>query len=121
MPDQMQEAFDGLKVVLARHASQLLVEVESAREFTLNTPYSERWKRPLLFGSVQRKKNYVAFYLMPVYMFPDLLVGVSPALRKRMQGKSCFNFKAHDEGLFEELAHLTQRSIARMTAEGYVG
>jgi hypothetical protein len=35
---------------------------------------------------------------------------MSPALKKRMQGKACFNFTAVDEALFKELAALTRRS-----------
>ncbi len=34
---------------------------------------------------------------------------MSPDLKKRMQGKSCFNFKTPDPVLFEELAALTRR------------
>ncbi len=44
---------------------------------------------------------------MPVYVNPALLEAISPELRKRMQGKSCFNFKTIDMQLFEELAALT--------------
>ena len=50
---------------------------------------------------------------MPVYMFPDLLEGISPELRKHMQGKSCFNFRKVDPALFSELAELTCRSAER--------
>jgi hypothetical protein len=59
-------------------------------------------------------KRYVSFYLMPVYGSPGLLGGISPGLRKRMQGKACFNFSAIDEDLLAELADLTKRGI-----EGY--
>lgn len=55
-------------------------------------------------------KNYVSFYLMPVYAQSALQDAISPALRKRMQGKSCFNFVAVDEPLFQELTQLTARS-----------
>jgi hypothetical protein len=37
---------------------------------------------------------------------------MSPGLRKRMQGKSCFNFTKLDEELFAELAVLTERTAA---------
>jgi len=67
----------------------------------------------MYFGSVQIKKNYVSFHLMPVYAFPDLLNNCSAALKKRMQGKACFNFTAIDEPLFAELADLVQRSVVR--------
>ena len=63
------------------------------------------------FGAVQIKKNYVSYHLMPIYAFPELLDGLSPELKKRMQGKSCFNFKAVDRSLFTELGALAKRGI----------
>ena len=70
------------------------------------------------FGGVEVKKNYVSAHLMPVYTHPDLLDQASPALRKRMQGKSCFNFKALDEPLMAELGELIDRGAARFKADG---
>jgi hypothetical protein len=60
-------------------------------------------------------KRYVSYYLMPVYASPELQQGLSPELRKRMQGKSCFNFSAIDEPLFAELADVTARGIPAFT------
>jgi len=60
-------------------------------------------------------KAYVSFYLMSVYASPDLLKGMSPELKKRMQGKSCFNFKEVDEKLFKELAQLTRAGAAQFS------
>jgi hypothetical protein len=74
----------------------------------------------LFFGKVEIGKRYVGFHLMPVYMHPDLLDGVSPELRKRMQGKSCFNFTRTDPALLAELSDLTARSVARMKADGFI-
>ena len=58
-------------------------------------------------------KSYVSYYLMPVYALPDLAAGVSPELKRRMQGKACFNFTRIDEALFSELATLTATGIER--------
>ena len=44
------------------------------------------------FAGTRLGKRYVSYYLMPVYVEPSLLDGISPELRRRMQGKSCFNF-----------------------------
>ncbi len=55
------------------------------------TPHS--MGKDVWFGAVQTRKRYVSYHLMAVYMFPELLQGMSPELRKRMQGKSCFNFR----------------------------
>lgn len=46
--------------------------------------------------------------LKPVYTHAELAAKISPALKKRMQGKSCFNFKVADEELFDELEALTR-------------
>lgn len=58
-------------------------------------------------------KRYVSYYFMPVYGMPELLDGISPELRRRMQGKVCFNFTRVDDTLFAELATLTADGIAR--------
>jgi hypothetical protein len=50
---------------------------------------------------------------MPVYVFPQLLDGVSTDLMRRMQGKSCFNFKTVDEVLLTELAGLTGKGLEK--------
>ena len=59
----------------------------------------------------QIKKKYVSFYLMPVYVNPKLLERISTGLKKRMQGKSCFNFKTIDKQLMDELAGLTKKGF----------
>ena len=48
---------------------------------------------------------------MPVYVNPKLLGGISTELKKRMQGKSCFNFKTIDKQLMDELAGLTKKGF----------
>ncbi len=119
MADQVDllPVFERLKPMLDG-VEGAIVTVDSEGNYCLNTPYAPKYKKELFLGAVQVKKNYVSYYLMPVYMFPDLLEGLSPALEKRMQGKSCFNFKAIDETLFGELKDLTLKSLERMRSEG---
>ncbi len=106
--------FEELKSILKPFAQELTVTADTAEVYSIDGPYSEKWRKQLFFGSAQIKKNYVSFYLMPVYMFPDLLKDLSPGLKKRMQGKSCFNFKKAEPELFEELARLTRKSVERV-------
>jgi hypothetical protein len=61
-------------------------------------------------------KRYVSYYLMGVYGDDGPDASISPELKRRMQGKSCFNFSRVDEALFRELDDLTARSIARQPA-----
>ena len=109
------EVFQQLRAILQPYAKSLTVTVDTAEGYSIDGPYSEKWKKPVFFGAAQIKKNYVSFYLMPVYMFPELLKDVSPELKKHMQGKSCFNFKKVEPDLFNELASLTHNGFDRFT------
>jgi hypothetical protein len=109
--------FEKLKNILEPYAEKLTLKADTSDSYYIDGPYSEKWKKELFFGSAQIKKNYVSFYLMPVYMYPDLLEGVSPELKKHMQGKSCFNFKKVEPALFRELADLTRKGAERFQQE----
>jgi hypothetical protein len=113
-----QEVFDRLRAIMSRHGRGLTTVAGARGEITLTGPVMKRWNKELWFGSVRIGKVYVSYHLMPVYMYPDLLRGVSPALRARMQGKSCFNFKRVDEDHFAELDRLTRTSVDRLRREG---
>ncbi len=122
-PQDFPLVFQQLKAILQPFAPHLTVKADTGETYYLDGPFSPKYKKELFFGSAQVKKNYVSFYLMPVYMDPELLKGISPGLKKHMQGKSCFNFKKVEPALFEELAALTrkgfesfmQREFDRMT------
>jgi hypothetical protein len=115
--DDFSTVFEGLKNILKPYAEKLTLRTDTPDTYYLDGPYSETWGKHLFFGSAQIKKNYVSFYLMPVYMYPELLKDVSPALKKRMQGKSCFNFKKVEPELFEELAALTRKGAEKFKEE----
>jgi hypothetical protein len=109
--------FEQLKNILKPYAENLTLKTDTPDTYYIDGPYSEKWKKQLFFGSAQVKKNYVSFYLMPVYMYPDLLQDISPELKKRMQGKSCFNFKKVEPNLFKGLALLTRKSVEKFQQE----
>ena len=108
--------FEQLKSILKPYEKNLTVTANTSADYSLDGPYSEKYKKAIFFGAAQIKKNYVSFYLMPVYMFPDLLKEMSPELKNHMQGKSCFNFKKVEPDLFKELADLTRQGIDRFRA-----
>ncbi len=121
MPTQTEfpVVFETLKSILKPYAKKLTVKVDTAEGYSLDGPYSEKWKKELFFASTQVKKNYVSFYLMPVYMYPDLLKNISPELKKHMQGKSCFNFKKIEKSLLDELSQLTKQGFERFVKDEY--
>lgn len=109
--------FEQLKNILKPYARNLTVKTDTPDTYYLDGPYSEKWKKEIFFGAAQIKKNYVSFYLMPVYMYPELLKDISPELKKRMQGKSCFNFKKVEPDLFKELKVLARKGVDKFKKE----
>jgi len=92
----MNDVFEALRALLQAHTNSLDITQDEPGAFWVNTFHVMSNGKPLFFGAVQTRKNYVSYHLMPVYVNPALLSTVSPELKKRMQGKSCFNFKAAD-------------------------
>ena len=111
--DAFPETFQTLRAILQRHRGRLLVVADTADNFALASPTMlDRTGRPLFAAAVQIKKSYVSYHLVPVYVQPALLDTLSPALRKRMQGKSCFNFTTIAPAEARELAALTRKGLA---------
>lgn len=103
--------FQQLKQILVPYASEMLVKADSDEHYYLDThKIYPKNKLPVFFGSVKIGKNYVSFHLMPVYACPSLLENMTDELKKRMQGKSCFNFKQEIEpAVIDELTDITAR------------
>jgi hypothetical protein len=119
MPD-LSSVFAELRKIMAPYAAKLVATRDDPQDLYIDTKHVQKNKKPLFFGAVQIKKSYVSFHLMPVYMKPELLDSVSPELKSRMQGKSCFNFSAVEPALLQELAALTKSSYASYKAQGFV-
>jgi hypothetical protein len=106
------QLFGRFKAMLAPYTKDMYVSADTSQWFGVDmAPEAER-NPTTWFGATRVGKRYVSYYLMPIYVKPDLLDDVSPELRKRMQGKSCFNFAKVDEQLLAELEDLTRRGYA---------
>lgn len=122
MPDKnnFPDVFAKLKTIFQPYLKKMDVVGDGQTCYLLNTRHIMKNKQPLCFGGVRMGKAYVSFYLMSVYACPDLLKSMSPELKKRMQGKSCFNFREVDEKLFKELTRLTKAGAAKFTDERFI-
>ncbi|WP_437725979.1 hypothetical protein [Sorangium sp. So ce861] len=114
-------AFEALRSILQRHARDLVVVHDTPDNYYLDTRTTAPNGKPLFFGAARAGRAYTSFYLMPVYTNPELLGGVSPELKKRMQGKSCFNFKTREPALLDELETLTGRCFEQWKSAGRIG
>ena len=109
MPD-LDVVHDRLRDILAPYRDDLSVTRDGPEGLVLEVPGLEGKPWGYVAGT-RMGKRYVSFYLMPVYGSSGLANTISPELRKRMQGKSCFNFTTVDEGLFAELSELAAKGI----------
>ena len=102
--------FERFKTMLAPYAARMHVAGDGPVMYGVDmAPEGER-DPSTWFAGTRLGKRYVSYYLMPIYVQPALLDEISPELRRRMQGKSCFNFAKVDEPLLAELEVLTQKS-----------
>jgi hypothetical protein len=113
MAADFEAVFALLKPVLGKYSKHLRVKADTSVEYTLvgksPSPFPQHKGHGMYFGSVRLGKAYVSFHLMPLYMNPTLTKTISPSLKKRMQGKTCFNFKNRPEAeILSELRRLTQ-------------
>lgn len=100
-----------LRQIFDPYRNDLTVSKEGPDGIYLDTPGHEGQPYGYV-GGTRLGKAYVSYYLMGVYD-GELAKSISPELKRRMQGKCCFNFTRIDEPLFDELETLTAKSIAR--------
>lgn len=106
--EALELVFAELRQRFLQSSSGMNVATDMPGNLVLKAPWCEPDKaEPAWFGAVQLKKNYVSCHLMPLYTLPKLRERLPPALQKRMQGKSCFNFKKPEPELFDSLEQLT--------------
>lgn len=108
---EFSAVFGALRAILAAHANSLEVTQDTRDCFSTSSLRLRYKGYPAMFGTVRLGKSYVSFHFMPVYMNQQLCRTISPELKKRMQGKACFNFKTVDRELFRQLAELTAAGL----------
>lgn len=118
--ETLDEVFERLREIMIPFANDLDLKKDMPGSVYIDTLHLMKNSKPLFFGAVQLKKRYVSYHLMPVYVNPELLGDISDRLRKRLHGKSCLNFTAVDDELFEELRQLTRAGHDFYRKAGYV-
>jgi hypothetical protein len=120
MADSYQVVFQQLSQLMSPYVGRLRCTENTDTRLSVDTDHVVASGKPLWFGGVEIKKNYVSYHLMPVYTSPELLKDVSAELRARMQGKSCFNFTRLEPHIAAELAKLTDAAFEHYRTQGYV-
>ncbi len=112
--------FAALQKVLKPYERHLRVLPYKPEYYCLVTRQTVLKKKLVWFAAIRMGKNYVSYHFMPVYRNPAMQRRIPPELKKRMQGKACFNFSEVDPGLFRQLADLTAAGFEGYRALKYV-
>lgn len=119
-PGAPSALFVALRDLLLAHKDALAVVHDTGTHFYANCRDGDSKGKAQFFGAVKVSARKHAFHFMPIYDFPELLLGLSPALKKHMQGKSCFNFEVMDPTLLQELQQLIEQGVSRYKKAGKV-
>jgi len=115
--DEFPVLFERFKAMLQPYLGRLYVSGDGPGQYSVDTAPDETRSPATWFAATRIGKRYVSYYLMPIYADPSLGDDLSPALRKRRQGKSCFNLTTVDEALLAELEALTARGFAQTAGD----
>ena len=74
--------FNRLKAIMSPLESRLTRLEDEPGDYSLESHVIGPHGRPIWFGGVQVNKRYVSYHLMPVYVHPELLEGLSDGLKK---------------------------------------
>lgn len=111
--ESLGEAFEALKKIYKALKTNFNVAEDSNVCYMLESKAPMYKGKPMCIGAVRKGKSYVSFHLMALYCFPEMKKSISPELKRRMQGKQCFNFVETDPSLFAELTELAAEGARR--------
>jgi hypothetical protein len=97
----------------------VIAQAPKPGDYHLLIPSILHRKKPMFLAGLRTGKNYVSFHLLSVYYNPDLAKSMSPALKKRKQGKACFNFTQIDPDCFAELKRLTAAGLKKFNSREF--
>jgi hypothetical protein len=102
--------FSALRQIL-ESVDGIAVQMDKPGTYYTEIPGLLHRGKPLFFAGIKTGKNYVSYHLLPVYYRPELNDLLSPELKKRKQGKACFNFTSIDKKCFAELRKLSAHGL----------
>jgi hypothetical protein len=118
-----------LRGILQQHANEFHVSTDTTTGYCLEAPVGpatiRAWRgktkmKMIPVAWVQSGKSYVSYHHMALYGNSKLRDGLSEELSRRMQGKTCFNFRVPADVPLSELQTLTARGLAAMRSDGFI-
>ncbi|MHA2224807.1 MAG: hypothetical protein ACXAC8_06360 [Candidatus Hodarchaeales archaeon] len=123
--ENLSELFSEIKVILEKHSKGLDAKTETiGSQAKVKKPAYHLYgskevslfgKKPekTYIGGVIQQKNYVSFYLMPIYSHPELSENLDQDLKKDLKGKSCFNIRKKTPRTLELIEDVLEKGIKK--------
>lgn len=117
------EIFQSIRAVLQPYTavgfetsinSDTAFELYTAQVVTLNHK-----NQKLYFAGVKILKNQVSFYLMFIYMHPELNQLLHPDLLQLLKGKCCFHIKKLDDHLLNLISQALDIGFTHYKQQGW--
>lgn len=128
--DSLERIYESLSGLLARHAppfklcevgvrNKQSVQLVVPKPVVISGAYGGKPTNVMLAAAILQK-GFVGFYLMCIYMKPEMKKKLSPALLKLLKGKSCFQVKKLDAGLTNDIASAVESGRRDYEGRGWV-
>ncbi len=116
----LSQVFEALAAILVPYARLFQSEMHPNMGYCLKASHG-RPAKELYFGGVRLHSDHAKYHLFLLYSYPELEAGMSPELRQRLEGKTCFRIERFDRELFVELEALTRACFERFRSAGLFG
>ena len=113
----LTSSFYALRAILQRHRPWLVVKPDKPGDYQAYGSGALRGKR-VHFARIRIGKRHVSFQLFPLDVERALTRAITPRLRKRMQGTSCFNFEKTDPAELRDLTKLVRLAATSFKKSG---
>lgn len=74
----------------------------------------------MYFAGTILQKNFVSLYFMPMYCHPEHFQDMDPRLKKLVKGKACFNIKALDPELIDQIDQTILQGKSLYQQDGWI-
>lgn len=130
--ENLEEIFKELKKILEGNSSDFLerdkyIGSKAKQEKpgfhlygNINISLFGKKPQPTYIAGVIQQKNYVSFYLSPIYSHPELYTDISSDLKKVLKGKSCFNISKATDKLLDEIEQVLKKGINKYKEIGWI-
>lgn len=124
IPLELMKIFTVLKRILKKYEGALnpKIDIEERYELWTNKEVyiDKKKKKEIFYTGIIIQKNYVGFYLMPIYIDPTLKDNLEAKLLKLLKGKSCFHIKTIDNELEAQITKALQKGYELYNSRGWI-